>query len=82
MSLTKIISRLSSPCFMVGHQHLLITRVDDVLSLQCERCHQIIRPILSSDVITTPLPQVVPGAVTTKARPVSAKRSVITQIRR
>ena len=81
MSLTKII-KLFSPCFLIGHGHLLITRVDDVLSLECERCHEIVKPILTSSVITTPLPQVVGGSVKTKARPVSPNRSIVTQMRR
>jgi len=82
MSLARLISRLSSPCFLIGHGHLLITRVNDALSLECERCHEIVKPILTSSVITTPLPQVVGGAVTTKARPVSPKRAIVTQMRR
>jgi len=67
MSLTKIITRLFSPCFMIGHQHLLFTRVNNVLNFECERCHQIVKTVLASEVITTPLPQSVSGAVTTKA---------------
>lgn len=70
MTLKHLISRLSSPCLLIGHGNLLRTRVDDVLSLECERCHHI-QPVLASEVITTPLPQVIAGAVTTKARSVS-----------
>lgn len=81
MSLARLIIRLSSPCFLIGHGNLLITRVNDLLSLECERCHEIVKPILTSSVITTPLPQVVGGAVKTKARAVSPKRSVVMQMR-
>lgn len=80
MSLARLIIRLSSPCFLIGHGNFLRTRVDGVLSLQCEHCH-CIQPILDSELITTPLPQVIAGAVTTKARAVSPKRSVVMQMR-
>lgn len=82
MNLAHLINRLSSPCLLIGHGNLLITRVNDALSLECERCHEIVRPILTSSVITKPLPQVVGGAVTTKARYVSPKRTIVTQMRR
>ena len=81
MNIKNLVSRLSSPCLLIGHGNLLMTRVDDVLSLECERCHHI-QPILASEVITTPLPQVIAGAVTTKAREVSPKRSIVMQMRR
>lgn len=80
MNIKHLIGRLSSPCLLIGHGNLLMTRVDDVLSLECERCHHI-QPILASEVITTPLPQVIAGAVTTKARSVSPKRSIVMQMR-
>lgn len=77
MSLANIINRLSSPCFLIGHQHLLFTRVDNVLNFECERCHQIVKPILTSEVITTPLPQSVAGAAKIQARRISSKQVIV-----
>ena len=65
-----MISRLFSPC-LFAHGNPISTRIDGVLSYQCERCHQSLGPVLSGEMITTPLAQVVAGEPTNKARRVT-----------
>lgn len=55
-----MISRLFSPC-LLGHGQRITTRVEGVLSYQCERCHQSLGPVLAGEMITTPLVQDVAG---------------------
>jgi hypothetical protein len=65
-----MISRLFSPC-LFSHGQRIQTRIDGVLSYQCERCHQSLGPVLQGEMITTPLAQVVAGEPTNKARRVT-----------
>jgi hypothetical protein len=65
-----MISRLFSHC-LLGHGQRITTRIDGVLSYQCERCHQVLGPVLAGQMITNPLRQSVAGQPLIKAKRVT-----------